>query len=179
MGIQVDLPPFLFLTRFLPLSAQRVRIYHEFRRLAIQEVCQLSPVEIETSASNACPPIVSDRAAVLFRKDTEKLQEMNSKPDQNIADRWVQHQRKHTKTTQNWACILCPDRRIFASETALWEHAKTEHVEQLDLRKDDLEAFKQEYTAESAQKRCVALSQGRQQNWPPMIPQPCPGTWPI
>jgi hypothetical protein len=103
----------------------------------------------------------------LCAKILRSCRRMNSKPDQNISDRWVQHQRKHTKTTQNWACILCPDRRIFATETALWEHAKTEHVEQLDSRKDDLLVFKEEYTTESAQKRCVALSQGRQQNWPP------------
>jgi len=81
---------------------------------------------------------------------------MSSKPDQNISDLWVQHQRKHTKTTQNWACILCEDRRIFATDTALWEHAKFEHAERLESRKNDLEAFKEEYTTESAQKRCVA-----------------------
>jgi len=63
---------------------------------------------------------------------------MSSKPDQNISDVWVQHQRKHTKTTQNWACILCPDRRMFATETALWKHAKPEHVERLDSRQDQL-----------------------------------------
>ncbi len=51
----------------------------------------------------------------------------------------------------------------------MWEHAKTEHVEQLDSRKDDLGAFREEYTTESAQKRCVALSQGRQRNLAPKI----------
>jgi hypothetical protein len=79
---------------------------------------------------------------------------MSSKADQNISDLWVQHQRKNTKTTQNWACLYCPDRRIFATEPALWEHAKANHGEQLEGRGDlDLEAFREKYASESALKR--------------------------
>jgi hypothetical protein len=78
-----------------------------------------------------------------------------AKPDQNISDLWIQHQRKNTKTTPNWACIYCPGRRIFASEPALWEHAKADHSEQREARNGDLEAFREEYAAESCQKRYI------------------------
>jgi hypothetical protein len=76
---------------------------------------------------------------------------MSAKPDLN--DRWIQHQRKNAKTTQSWACIYCPNRKICATEQDLWEHARTDHGEQLEARKADLDAFRDEYVAESAQKR--------------------------
>lgn len=79
-------------------------------------------------------------------------------PKPDLSDRWIQQLRKHTKTTQTFACIFCLDRRIFATAEDLWEHAKREHGKELDARKDeDLEAFRLSYVAESAQKRLVLL----------------------
>jgi hypothetical protein len=81
-----------------------------------------------------------------------------SKPD--LSELWIQHQRKNTKTTQSWACIFCSNRRVFGTEPDLWEHAKRDHVEQLEARTGDLDAFREEYATESAQKRLVAHAPG-------------------
>jgi hypothetical protein len=81
-----------------------------------------------------------------------------SKPD--LSDLWIQHQRKNTKTTQSWACIFCPNRKVFGTEPDLWEHAKRDHVEELEARTGDLDAFREEYATESAQKRLVAHTPG-------------------
>ncbi|PMD21990.1 hypothetical protein NA56DRAFT_658472 [Hyaloscypha hepaticicola] len=77
----------------------------------------------------------------------------SSKSNQDLDDLWIQHQRKNTKTTQTWACISCPDRRIFATEPALWEHATADHGEQISARKGDLQDIREQYAAESAQKK--------------------------
>lgn len=72
----------------------------------------------------------------------------------NLSERWIQHQRQNTKTTLSWACIYCPNRQIFATEPDLWEHAKTDHVEDLEAQGNgDLEASRERYAAESAQKK--------------------------
>ncbi|KAH8787153.1 hypothetical protein BGZ57DRAFT_133049 [Hyaloscypha finlandica] len=74
-----------------------------------------------------------------------------SKPD--LSDLWIRHQRTNAKTTKSWACIFCPNRRVFGTEPDLWEHAKSDHVEQVEARTGDVDTFRQDYAAESAQKR--------------------------
>jgi hypothetical protein len=99
---------------------------------------------------------------LLLARSTEQsnVGEMSaSKPD--LSDLWIQHQRKNTKTTKSWACIFCPNRRVFGTEPDLWEHAKRDHVEQVEARTGDLDAFREEYAAESAQKRLVAIALGK------------------
>ena len=97
---------------------------------------------------------------LLLARSTEQCREMSaSKPD--LSDLWIQHQRKNTKTTQSWACILCPNRRVFGTEPDLWEHAKRDHLEELEARTGDLNAFREEYATESAQKRLVAHTPGQ------------------
>jgi hypothetical protein len=111
--------------------------------------------QIHASVSRS-PHFVSAPAHLLLARSTEQSNagEMSaSKPD--LSDLWIQHQRKNTKTTKSWACIFCPNRRVFGTEPDLWEHAKRDHVEQVEARTGDLDTFRQEYAAESAQKRLV------------------------
>ncbi len=58
-----------------------------------------------------------------------------TKPD--FSELWIQHQHQNNKTTPTWACIFCIDRRIFSSEPELWEHAKSQHPEPLNLHDGD------------------------------------------
>ncbi|KAE8454538.1 hypothetical protein EG329_000161 [Mollisiaceae sp. DMI_Dod_QoI] len=74
----------------------------------------------------------------------------SSKPD--VSDLWIQQLRRTNKTTPSWACTLCPDRRIFTSSQALWEHARSEHFDQLPSGDDALQQFRNEYETECAQK---------------------------
>lgn len=75
-------------------------------------------------------------------------------PTSDLSDLWIKHQRKTTKTTLSWACIFCTNRKIFTTEQELWEHGKADHGEQLlEAGKGDLEAFREQYVEESAQKR--------------------------
>jgi hypothetical protein len=76
-----------------------------------------------------------------------------AKSNQITSDLWIQHQRKNTKTTRTWACIFCPEWRIFATEPALWEHGKTDHDEQLSARNGDPQGIREHYAAESAQNK--------------------------
>ncbi|KAE9370443.1 hypothetical protein N431DRAFT_559607 [Stipitochalara longipes BDJ] len=84
---------------------------------------------------------------------------------QDLSDRWIQHQRSATKTTPSWACIYCPNRKIFATECSLWEHAKTDHVEELEGKKEDLNTFPGEYTKECFVKR--STKDNRRQRFSP------------
>lgn len=93
---------------------------------------------------------------LLLARSTEQTNvgEMSaSKPD--LSDLWIRHQRTNAKTTKSWACIFCPNRRVFGTEPDLWEHAKSDHVEQVEARTGDVDTFRQDYAAESAQKRLV------------------------
>ncbi|KAN0106418.1 hypothetical protein V8E51_009294 [Hyaloscypha variabilis] len=76
-----------------------------------------------------------------------------STPKQDLSDRWIQHQREKTKRTQTWACISCPNRRIFAAEEDLWARATEDHVQELEARDEDIEIVRKEYGSQSAQKR--------------------------
>ena len=126
----------------------------------------LTPLPItklkSTLAYPRSPHFVSALAHLLLARSTEQsnVGEMSaSKPD--LSDLWIQHQRKNTKTTKSWACIFCPNRRVFGTEPDLWEHAKRDHVEQVEARTGDLDTFREEYAAESAQKRLVAHVLGK------------------
>jgi hypothetical protein len=65
---------------------------------------------------------------------------------------WFRAMQQNTKTTLTWACFLCPNRKIFDSESELWKHAETAHREPL-LNEKDLETFKKSFVADSALKR--------------------------
>jgi hypothetical protein len=79
-------------------------------------------------------------------------------PKPDISELWIQHQRSNNKTTRTWACIWCPDRRIFTTEPDLWLHAINGHAEQLKAHDDNLEELRAVFCAESALKKYVALS---------------------
>lgn len=78
---------------------------------------------------------------------------MQQQPD--ISVRWIQYQRRNRKSTKTWSCTYCPDRRIFASEETLWEHAQADHRNRLAFAEngDVLEDFKRSYIEESRQKK--------------------------
>lgn len=50
-----------------------------------------------------------------------------------------------------WACVYCPDRRIFAHESDLKEHAKVEHKDRLPAHDEELEAFLAAFAIKSVQ----------------------------
>ncbi|KUJ09305.1 uncharacterized protein LY89DRAFT_690348 [Mollisia scopiformis] len=80
---------------------------------------------------------------------------MSNSPSKQKADvdtRWIQQLRRNNKTTPSWACTLCPERRIFTSNQALWEHCQSDHLQRLPPGEDALHKFRQEYEAECAQK---------------------------
>lgn len=73
-------------------------------------------------------------------------------PKPNLNERWIQAIRRNAKTTQSWACSLCPERTIFTSSQTLWDHAQTDHAHRLPSGEDDLKYFRAEFEAESRQK---------------------------
>ncbi|KAK2624696.1 hypothetical protein QTJ16_005889 [Diplocarpon rosae] len=75
---------------------------------------------------------------------------MQQQPD--VSDLWIQHQRRHNRTTFTWSCIFCPARRIFTTEPALWEHARADHKSRLPLA-EDTEAYRKQFAEECAQKK--------------------------
>ena len=68
--------------------------------------------------------------------------------------------RENNRTTQSWSCIYCRDRKIFASEPTLWEHAEAVHHNELasalnkNIKIDPRRAFAEE----CAQKKYVPRS---------------------
>lgn len=80
---------------------------------------------------------------------------MQQQPD--VSQRWIQHQRRNNKTTLTWSCTLCPDRRIFAAEPTLWEHALADHRNRLAFAENAnlLEDFRKTFAEECAQKKYV------------------------
>ncbi|KAJ8069093.1 hypothetical protein OCU04_002766 [Sclerotinia nivalis] len=71
----------------------------------------------------------------------------------DVSDLWIQHQRRNTKTTQSWACTLCPERRIYHSEIDLWNHAEKDHQGEIPSDQDELKRFRKSYESASALKR--------------------------
>ncbi|KAH7312114.1 hypothetical protein BKA65DRAFT_574916 [Rhexocercosporidium sp. MPI-PUGE-AT-0058] len=81
---------------------------------------------------------------------------MQRQPVVDVDVRWRDHQRRNHKTTHNtWSCTFCADRRIFASENTLWEHAQTDHRNRLAFAEngDVLLDSKRAYIQESREKK--------------------------
>ncbi|KAG4030876.1 hypothetical protein MFRU_010g00100 [Monilinia fructicola] len=78
---------------------------------------------------------------------------MSSKTKPDVTDLWIRHQRRNTKTTQSWACIYCPHRKICLSEIDLWNHAEKDHRDKIPSDQDELKRFRKSYESNSAQKR--------------------------
>ena len=74
-------------------------------------------------------------------------------PKPDLSELWIQHQRRNTKTTISWACIFCPDRRIYLTVPELLDHAQKDHRERLPTEYGELEVFLGNFAAESAQER--------------------------
>ena len=79
-------------------------------------------------------------------------------PQPDESERLIQHQRQNAKTAQTWACIDCPNKRVFASDQDLKTHAEVDHCEQLPTEDGGLEAFLDTSAALSATKRYVIFS---------------------
>ncbi|QSZ37290.1 hypothetical protein DSL72_009384 [Monilinia vaccinii-corymbosi] len=75
----------------------------------------------------------------------------------DVSDRWIQHQRRNTKTTQSWACIHCREHKIFYSEIDLWNHAEGDHRDKIPSDPAELRRFRKHYESSSALKRSVDL----------------------
>jgi hypothetical protein len=71
-----------------------------------------------------------------------------------VVKRWIEHQRR-TYQRQTWACVFCPERRIFVSDAKLWDHALRAHHDKLPTEASGLAVFKISYIAESLNKRSV------------------------
>ncbi|CZR65871.1 uncharacterized protein PAC_15771 [Phialocephala subalpina] len=60
--------------------------------------------------------------------------------------------------TPSWACMLCPDRRIFNSSQELWEHDHSDHAEQLPIENEaecgQLESMISEPARDTRASRC-------------------------
>lgn len=69
-----------------------------------------------------------------------------------VSDRWIQQLRRNNKAISSWACTLCPDGRVFTSSPSLWEHAQSDHFKHLPSRNEELQKFRIEFEAESAQR---------------------------
>jgi len=69
-----------------------------------------------------------------------------------VGDLWIQHQRRHNKTTPTLTCIFCPDRRLYSIEKELKDHVKKDHRDRLPTDDRELEAFLENCAIESAQK---------------------------
>ena len=70
----------------------------------------------------------------------------------DVSDLWIAHQRKNAKTTISYACVLCPDRKIFPAEPDLWQHAKSAHFDRLPPQDEELEVFRKNFEEESRKK---------------------------
>ncbi|CZS92380.1 uncharacterized protein RAG0_02797 [Rhynchosporium agropyri] len=72
----------------------------------------------------------------------------------NVNGRWIQHQQRQHEHSSMWNCTWCPDCQIFGSEDSLWNHALTEHRDQLVFDDHDqvLESCKRTYIDESRPK---------------------------
>jgi hypothetical protein len=71
------------------------------------------------------------------------------------------NQRERIKTTLIWACIFCPDRRLFSSKQDLQGHAVNEHQDRLPSATDqELLAFLESFAMESRHYPGNAVSSG-------------------
>ncbi|KAF8858323.1 hypothetical protein BDZ45DRAFT_576886, partial [Acephala macrosclerotiorum] len=74
-----------------------------------------------------------------------------------VSDRWIQQLRRNNKAISSWACTLCPDGRVFTSSPSLWEHAQSDHFKHLPSRNEELQKFRIEFEAESAQRTSTCV----------------------
>jgi hypothetical protein len=72
-----------------------------------------------------------------------------------IVMRWLEHVRRNHKGREVWACVFCPDRKIFASDANLWDHALRVHDDKLPTEASTMAMFKISYIAESLNQRSV------------------------
>jgi hypothetical protein len=76
----------------------------------------------------------------------------------DVSERWIQTLRQNNKTTgTTWACVFCPDRKIFpqSDRDSLWKHALSVHHDRLpaDEGEEALGTFRRNFEAQSANKR--------------------------
>lgn len=77
----------------------------------------------------------------------------DNRQDVTVSDLWTKHQRAQAKTTQSFACVYCPDRKILSTSALLREHAKTEHADQLPDDENEAQEVLKFYEAECLQKK--------------------------
>ncbi|KAH6662376.1 hypothetical protein B0J14DRAFT_662756 [Halenospora varia] len=75
-----------------------------------------------------------------------------SRNPQNVADRWIQHQRRSAKTTKSYACIRCLDRRICKTADELWAHAREEHQNEIPGEESEQIRYRSKLESDSALK---------------------------
>lgn len=101
------------------------------------------------------------RPAILTSTSTTTriILEMNQQ-QQDLNYLWIQHQRRNNKTTPSWACIHCPNMKIFLEADELWKHALLDHRDKVPSKKELRQSFRTRFEAESEQKRyIVTISQ--------------------
>ena len=77
-----------------------------------------------------------------------------SQRTRDLAEIWIQHQRRNYKTSLSYACIYCSDRQTFKSSDNLLNHALVRHKDELPADGSDTEqlhTYSLGYEAESRQ----------------------------
>jgi hypothetical protein len=89
----------------------------------------------------------------LFRPDALILEAMSSINPPGIDELWIQHYRRiHSNRTPSWACIHCPDKKIFHSSDELWNHALQSHQNELPQDESERQRYRTKYELDSEKK---------------------------
>jgi hypothetical protein len=73
-------------------------------------------------------------------------------PEPDVSQRRIEHQRKNNRATRSWACVFCPDRKIFLKDEGLWKQALLIHADNLPDDDEEPLTFRRNFAAKSSQK---------------------------
>jgi hypothetical protein len=159
----VALPYCFMLTSGCVIIATKVTLYTslivEFIAVRRRPFCKAPKIAypdppLRCKSSNSVGSIFIFNVKVAHSRNAGTMQQQQ--PD--VSERWIQMLRQNNKpTTGTWACVFCPDRKIFSQSErdSLWTHALLVHHDRLpaDEGEEALETFRRNFEAQSANKR--------------------------
>lgn len=84
--------------------------------------------------------------------DLSDMPDEKGGPQIDVSQRWTRYQRDSAKTTIQYPCRFCDDRKIHSSEAELWSHTQDAHQDILPDSELELGIFRKNLQSHSNKK---------------------------
>ncbi|KAH7419058.1 hypothetical protein BKA64DRAFT_3531 [Cadophora sp. MPI-SDFR-AT-0126] len=137
-------------------SPEKSQLCNVFAQPSVIPSAHLPLYSIEATASFSLPHTQASTTCLLSATSSlhPAIKMQQHQPD--CSERWIQHQRRNSRTTRSWSCTLCTNgkiRTVFGSEHTLWEHAQAEHSNNFAGFGDMLDDFKKSFIEDCCKMR--------------------------